>query len=330
MTISKMCAWRFHEFGHINNLQIENIEIPTPIKDEVLIKIEYAGLNPADAFLVMGRYPGAGKPPFSVGRDGCGEVVDANSTGNFKVGDRVVFTGATVGIQRDGTLAEFLAIPENELALLPEWWSPADGAAGTKVFLTCWQALSDAAKLRAGETVLITAASGGVGLAALALSRALGAKTIALSRSPEKCAKLLELGADHVFNTSDLDIGEKIENLGGVDVVLELVGGDSLAQSLAMLNAFGRMCIIGAIGGIRCEINPLEIIFKRIQVHGIQVSMYSPEESQRAFDALCQVLEPGNTKLLIDKIFPFAQVHEAIQHMRHGAMGKVLVGPMGE
>ena len=79
MTTSKMYTWRFHEFGHIKNLQMEQVEIPTPVRDEVLVKIDYAGLNPADAFLVMGRYPGAGEPPFSVGRDGCGRIVDANS-----------------------------------------------------------------------------------------------------------------------------------------------------------------------------------------------------------------------------------------------------------
>jgi NADPH2:quinone reductase len=200
MTTSTMYAWRFHEFGHVKNLQIEEVEIPTPAEDEVLVKIDYAGLNPADAFLVMGRYPGAGEPPFSVGRDGCGQIADANSTDRFEVGDRVVFTGATVGITRDGTLAEYVAIPEGELALLPHWWSPEDGAAGTKVLLTAWQALSDTAKLKAGETVLLTAATGGVGLAALTLSKAMGARTIAtgfleLSGSPEKGTRLLELGA---------------------------------------------------------------------------------------------------------------------------------------
>jgi len=329
-----MNAWRFHEFGHVKNLRMEKVGIPTPVQDEVLVKIDYAGLNPADAFLVMGRYPGAGEPPFSVGRDGCGRIVDANSTNKFKVGDRVVFTGATVGITRDGTLAEYVAIPEGHLALLPQWWSPEDGAAGTKVLLTCWQALSDTAKLRAGETLLITAATGGVGLASLALAKAMGARTIAtglldLPNDPGKSEELLKLGADHVFDTNDPDITEKVEKLGGADVVLELVGQDSFARSLTMLNMFGRMCVIGAIGGIRCEINPMEIIFKRIQINGIQVSTYSEAESQQAFDELCQVLEPSKAKLPIDRIFPFEQVLEGFEYLRHGPMGKVLVGPMG-
>ncbi len=330
-----MRAWRFHEFGHVKNLQLEQVPIPSPAEGELLVRLDYAALNPADAFLVMGRYPGAGKPPFSVGRDGCGRIVDANSSHEFNVGDAVVFTGATVGITRDGTLAEYVAIPAGELALLPPWWSPQDGAAGTKVFLTAWQALSDVAKLKAGETVLLTAATGGVGLAALALSKAMGAKTIAtglleLSGHPDKSAKLLELGADHVFDTNDPEIAEKIQAAGGADVVLELVGGESFARSLGALKPFGRMCVIGALGGTRCEINPMEILFKRLQIHGIQVSMQSEAESQRGFAALCQVLKSSKARLLIDRVFPFDEVQEGLNYLRHGPMGKVLVGPIGE
>ena len=325
-----MDAWRFHEFGPIKNLQMEAVDTPVPAKNEVLVKLEYAGLNPADTFLIMGRYAGAGQPPFAVGRDGCGVVVDTNANDDFKVGDRVVFLSATVGITRDGTLAEYVAMPENHLALLPSWWSPQEGAAGTKVFLTCWQALADTGKLQPGENLVITGAAGGVGIAALAIAKAMGATTVALSRSADKRAKLLQLGADHVFDPSDPDLAKEIAELGGADVILEMVGGSSLAQSLAMANPFGRICIIGALGGIKCEINPLQILFKRLQIHGIQVSMYSEAESQSAFDALCRLLEPSKTKPLVDKIFPFTQVQEAFAYLRDSAMGKVVVGPIGE
>ena len=97
-----------------------------------------------------------------------------------------------------------------------------------------------------------------------------------------------------------------------------------------MANPFGRICIIGALGGIKCEINPLQILFKRLQIHGIQVSMYSEAESQSAFEALCQLLEPSQIKPLVDKIFPFAEVQKAFAYMRDTAMGKVVVGPIGE
>ncbi len=321
-------SWRFHEFGHISNLHLEDAPHPVRAPGEDLVKIEYAALNPADIFLVMGRYPGAGTPPFAVGRDGCGRIVEIGPDSPFAVGDYVVFIGATVGITRDGTLAEYVAMPQSHLAPLPDWWSPMDGAAGTKVFLTSWQAVSDAAHLQSGETVVVTGATGGVGLATLALAKAMGATTIALSRSPEKGQKLLALGADHVLETGDSDIVQKTKELGGADVVIEAFGGDFFAKSMAMCNDFGRICVIGALQGTSSEINPLDILFKRLQIHGIQVSMYTEAESSQAFRDLCAVLEPTKAKLAIDRVFPFREVQDAIAHMRRGVLGKIVIGPI--
>jgi len=324
----KMKSWRFHEFGHMRNLQMEEIDIPEPAKGECLVKVEYAGLNPADRFLIMGLYPGAGKPPFSVGRDACGTVVTPGISGRFKEGDRVVFLRSIVGITRDGTLAEYVTVPEAHLSLLPEWWSPKDGAAGTHVLLTTWQALSLAANLQAGETVVINGASGGIGIGALILANALGAKTIALSRNLEKQAKLLEIGADHAFDTYDENLISKIRDLGGADVVIEIICGNFLSKSLEMSNPYGRICIIGALGGIKSEIDPTKLIFKRLHVHGIQVAMYSDPGVREAWGCIYDLVKPIKAKVPIDKIFPFDQVHEAFEHMRRGPFGKVLVGPM--
>ena len=216
-----MKSWRFHEFGTIKNLKMEDIEIPEPAEDEALVKMEYAGLNPADKFLIMGLYKGAGTPPFSVGRDGCGIIIKPGSSGRFKEGDKVVCLRSIIGITREGTLAEYVTVPEAHLALLPDWWTPQDGAAGTHVLLTTWQALSLAASLKPGEKVVINGASGGIGIGAMILSRALGATTITLSRSREKQEKLLEMGADYAFDTWDKEIVSKVRELGGADVIIE-------------------------------------------------------------------------------------------------------------
>ena len=325
-----MRSWRFHEFGHIENLRMEDVDMPTPTGDEVLVKMKYAGLNPADKFLIMGLYQGCAEPPYSVGRDGCGEVVQTHADSKFQEGDLVITPSATVGINRDGTLADYLVLPEDHLAHLPDWWSPEEGAAGTKVFLTCWQALSDASNLQPGENAVVTGASGGIGLAGLAVAKEMGANTIAVSRGQEKVAKLKELGADHVLDTDDPDIVARIKNLGGADVMLDIVGGDFLTKCIDMANPYGRICIIGALAGIKCEIRPVEIIFKRLQIHGMQVSLYKAHESQRALKELLAVLEPNKIALAIDKIFPFEEVQEAFEHMRHGPIGKVLVGPINE
>ncbi|MBT3553452.1 MAG: zinc-binding alcohol dehydrogenase family protein [Rhodospirillaceae bacterium] len=325
-----MKSWRFHEFGHISNLKMEEVAIPVPAQDEVLIKMQYAGVNPADKFLIMGLYPGASEPPYAVGRDGCGTVVEAGRDSKYKEGDQVITPSAPVGINREGTLAEYLTLPDDQVYMLPHWWTPMEGAAGTKVFLTCWQALSNAANLRAEETVIVSGASGGIGLAGLALAKAMGAKTIALSRGTAKLEKLLQLGADHALDIGDPDLIPKIRALGGADVILDVVGGDFLAKCIEMANPYGRIGVIGALGGIKCEIDPVPIIFKRLQINGMQVSLYEAAESQAAMNALLKVLEPGKVKILIDKVFPFDQVQEAFEHMRGGPMGKVIVGPIGE
>jgi len=330
MSKSKMKSWRFHEFGSISNLQMEEIEIPVPGDDEVLIKLEYAGVNPADKFLIMGIYQGASEPPYAVGRDGCGTIIEVGAKSKYSLGDKVITPSAPAGINREGTLAEYITLPDNQIYLLPDWWTPEEGAAGTKVFLTCWQGLHDAAHLQPGETVVITGASGGIGLAAQTLVKAMGGKTIALTRGTDKRDQLLKLGFDHVCDTNDPDIVENVKAFGGADVILDVVGGKIFAKAIEMANPYGRICVVGALGGVKSEVDPVQIIFKRLQIYGLQVSLYEAEESQRALQELLEVLEPSKGKIMIDKVFPFDQVQEAFEHMRHGPMGKVIVGPIGE
>lgn len=323
-----MRSWRFHRFGGLSALQMEEVPVPAPADRECLVKIAYAGLNPADRLLLKGRYPTTGTPPFSVGRDGSGTVVQAGSSGRFKSGDRVVFLRGEVGIHRDGTLADFTAVDEAHIAPLPHWWTMADGAAGPLVLLTSWQALNTAADLRSGETVLITGASGGVGVASLLLAGTIGAKTIALSRNEEKRSTLLKMGADHVLDPRDKMLAEQVKAVGGADVVVESIGGDLLPKVLKAANPCARICIVGALGGIDCRIDPTVLIFKRLQLHGIQVGMYSDSGVQRAWREICDRIEPKRSKVRIDRIFPFEQVPEAFEHLRKGPMGKVVVGPI--
>jgi NADPH:quinone reductase-like Zn-dependent oxidoreductase len=324
----KMKSWQFDEFGSIENLKLTEVDRPQPAAEEALIKLHYAGLNPADKFLVMGRYPGAGTPPQSVGRDGCGEVVIPGNSGRFEAGQMVVLLRSEVGISRNGTLAEFVTVPESSLAPLPEFWTPAEGAANPLVLLTNWQALILAAQTKANETVVITGASGGIGTSCLILSKAIGARTIALSRSEEKRTKLLEMGADHVLDVNDEKLVEKVQDLGGADVVIENICGSFFNTSLKMANHKGRICIIGALGGIKAEMNPLLILFKRLQVHGIQVGDYTDVEVQHAWKGIVTALSSTGTSVPIDKEFTFEEVQEAFAYMRLGPMGKIIIGPI--
>lgn len=309
---------------------MEEVSVPQAAPDECLVRMEIAALNPGDRLLVMGRYPTAAQPPFSVGRDGCGTVVAPDAGGQFRVGQRVVFLRSTVGIERDGTLAEFATVPAAHLAALPDWWSPEDGAANPHVLLTAWQALFDTARLQARETVAVSGASGGIGTAALLLSKALGATVIALSRSPEKRARLLELGADQALDPAREDLVAGVQALGGADVVIDSVGGEFFAKALSMANPYGRICVIGALGGTKSSVDPTQLIFKRLQVHGILVALYSDEGVREAWTRILDRLRPMNARVPIDSVFPFGEVLQAFERLRRGPMGKVVIGPIGK
>jgi len=322
-----MRSWRFHEFGDMANLKLEETPVPEPGEGEALVRLEYAALNPADRFLVMGVYPGAGTPPFAVGRDGCGTIETPCATGQFKQGDRVVVLRSSIGVSREGTLADYVIVPEGSLAPLPEGWTSQEGAAAPLVFLTAWQALVDKGAISAGKTVLITGASGGVGTAALLLAKAFDARVVALSRSEEKRARLKGLGADSVLDSLDPDLEDRAREVigGGADIVIENLGGHFVQTAVNLCGREGRIQIIGLLTGQPAQINTGSLIFRRIRIQGIAVGAYSPEETQEAWAQIVQKLQSINARPIVDRTFGMNEVQEAFAHLAHGPMGKVLI-----
>ncbi|MCH7910905.1 MAG: zinc-binding dehydrogenase, partial [Candidatus Hydrogenedentes bacterium] len=233
-----MRAWRFSEFGDIKNFQLGEHPGPDLENGDLLVKLNFAALNPADRLLVEGRYPGAGELPLTVGRDGSGTIEDAKERDRFAKGDTVIVLRSEVGITRQGTLAEYVAVPERYLAPLPEGWTMEEGAAGPLVYLTAWKALMIQGGVQAGEDVLVTGASGGVGVAAIQLAKALGARVVALSRDEEKRQKLLALGADVVLDSSAADLEDQIRDAsdGGVDLIVENLSGPFIQTGINVAN----------------------------------------------------------------------------------------------
>ena len=324
-----MKSWRFHEFGDIRNLKLEEIPVPEPGAGEALVRVEYAALNPADKFLVTGNYPRPGKPPFAVGRDACGVIEKPGASGRFKKGQRVVLLRSEIGVQREGTLADYVTVPEEVLAPLPEGWSSQEGAAGPLVNLTAWQALVDEGGLTPEKTVLITGASGGVGTAALIQAKSVGARVVALSRSAEKRKQLEQLGADFTFDSEDPDLVKHVRDaIGGqVDIVVENLAGPFLQKSIQMTGVKGRICVVGMLAGIKSEISIGTFLFKRIHIIGIAVGNYTSAEAQEAWKRIVATLDKGGRRPLVDRVFPVEQVQEAFEYMSSGPLGKVLVGP---
>jgi NADPH2:quinone reductase len=324
-----MRIWRFHEFGDLANLKLEEMPTPDPADGEALIELDYAALNPADGFLVRGVYPNPGTPPFAVGRDGCGTVVKSRGDGAFSEGDRVVILRSEIGVKRDGTFAEFVTVPEESLALLPEDWSPEEGAAGPLVHLTAWQALVDMGEIRPGSVVLISGATGGVGTAALSLARAFGAMTIATSRSEAKRWQLKDLGADLVVDSTDPETMEETiaKEVGRtrVNIVVENLGGPYLQAAVNLTAPGGRIGVVGFLAGRGSELSLGPLLFKRARIEGVAVGAFSATDTQERWTQIVKRLTEIETRPLVDSIHAMPELPAAFAHLAEGPMGKVLL-----
>ncbi len=198
-----MKAWLLDSLGSIDHLRLGEIPDPTPAAGEAVLDVEYAALNPADRYLAEGQYPAKPTFPHILGRDGIGAVsAVGQGVTTVKPGDRRLILRSDVGVNRPGTFAQRVAVPVESLVAPPARWSAQQSAGAPLVYLTAHQALTNWGDLPPG-VVLITGASGGVGVASLQLARAMLHKVVGLSRDPIKSQKLSDLGASLVVDPND-------------------------------------------------------------------------------------------------------------------------------
>lgn len=326
-----MRIWRFHEFGPIENLRLDEAPKPEPAPGEAVVRIRCAAINPADRFLVNKLYPRPGTPPMAVGRDACG-VVDAVAPGSaFEPGQRVMLTRSDVGVSRDGTLAEYTLVPEESLAPAPTGWTDEECAAGGLVGLTAWQALVEEGGVREGSNVLVAGASGGVGTAAIQLAEALGGVVVATSRSSEKRARLLEIGADHAVDTDAEDFVDQARAAidgGKFDVIVDNIAGPHFDEYIALCGFRARICTVGMMSGVDVGFNIGKMIFKRVHICGISVGSQTAEQARDNWTRVVETHDRAGTRPVIDSVFPFEQVQEAFAAMDRGPVGKIIIGPI--
>jgi len=323
-----MFAWRFGDFGDLNTkYMMEEIEVPSCEDDEVLIRLAYASINPADRLLVEGMYPGAGDLPLTVGRDGAGVVEAVGEGSRFKVGDKVMILRSSIGITRQGTLAEYVAAPEPVVTHVPEGWGMDEAASAALVYLTAWKALVVQGRVKEGETVLVTGATGGVGIAAVQLASALGAQAVAMTRDASKGEKLLELGASVVIESDTRDLAGDLQThcKGGTDLIVENIAGDSLQSHVDACNLNGRIMVIGLLGGRDATLNFAGVLFKQVRIEGVHVGKFVPTQAQDSWRRIVDTLNEAGARPLISQVFGMGEVHEAFAHLKDGHFGKVLV-----
>src|SRR3954470_3682768 len=178
-----MKAWLIDDMkSGIGQLRIGTVMDPSPEPAEAILEVQYAALNPADRYLAEGQYPARPAFPHILGRDGVGTVVDVGDDAeDWHLGERALLLRSDVGVNRHGTFAEKVAVPVESLTTIPPGWSEPEAAAAPLVYLTAYQALTQFGELPPGQIVLITGASGGVGVASIHLARAMGHRVIAMS-----------------------------------------------------------------------------------------------------------------------------------------------------
>tara|TARA_Y100001970_G_scaffold294367_1_gene451813 strand:+ start:70737 stop:71780 length:1044 start_codon:yes stop_codon:yes gene_type:complete len=289
-----MKAAIIHNYSEgFSSLSYEEVETPKPGVGEVLIRVKARAVNHCDTDLRKGIF-GIEQPfPWVMGVDACGEIAElGDGVSNFSIGDRVaphfLLTCNTcqnclegkeniceraeiLGVTVWGGYGDYLKCKSTDLIRIPETLSDIDAAAGQLPFATAWESLIVAASLSAGESVLITAAGGGVGSAAIQVAKLAGARVIAAAGESSKLERARALGADEVINyTTDNieDCCKDLTNGRGIDCALEMIGGTILKQTIGAITPGGRVVVIGAHGGEQVEVDFVEFFRKHITVHG--------------------------------------------------------------
>jgi len=326
-----MKALIVHEHGPLEKLSLGDFPDPTPGKGEVLVDVHAASVNFPDLLVIGGTYQNLPPRPFVPGKDLAG-VVAAVGEGvtRVKVGDRVL---AQI---EHGAFAERAVVREVLCFVMPARMSFADGAAMGLVYLTAHNAMVERASLQAGETVLVTGAAGGVGLACVQLAKALGATVVAAVSSEEKARLVRDNGADHVVRTDVPDLRasfrqQVFDAVGkrGIDLVLENVGGDVFDASLRVVAWCGRLVIIGFAGGRIPEVKAGYLLVKNISLIGLQSSDYrerTPEVVRKAYERLFALYEQGKLQPQVMARYPMRDYLAALHTVKdRKVLGKVVI-----
>jgi NADPH2:quinone reductase len=321
-----MKAIQIQSHGGLEVLEVATLPDPDPGADEALVRIKASAVNPLDGIIRMGYFPTAKEPPLILGEEAAG-VVERNSNG-FKAGERVIVYGGGLGVFRDGTWAEVMAVPASSLRRLPDGISFEEGAALTNVGVTAYGALRTAG-LKAGDTLVVLGATGGVGSAGVQIGKAIGARVIAVASTAGKAARLKDLGADHVVALSDGPLAEQVKRLTdekGADVVLDTVGGELTGQAVSGLASFGRLVHLGYSAGTNLTIDSLDLISKPSTIIGFNIFLEPEERSAKDIDEVIALAAKAKYRAVVSKTFPMSEVAEATRCLdERKVVGKVVL-----
>jgi len=309
------------DFGGIENANLSDMPTPQPKAGEVMIEVHAVSVNFVDLVMMSGTYQFKPTLPFIPGKLPVG-VVEAVGDGvkNFKPGDRALV------MAESGGFAEFAAMPESQCVKIPASLPFEEAAAMALVYDTAYFALEDRGRIAPGETVLVLGATGGVGLAAIQLAKAMGGRVFAAVATKDKEGIVREAGADEIIDLSTPDLKESLRaqvfaltNKKGVDIIVDMLGGDIFDAAVRALAWCGRLIVIGFASGRIPSLKMNYVLVKNIEVSGMQVSDYrkrKPQDMQAAFADIYRLLAEGKLKPLPTKAYPLEQFAEALHDIQ--------------
>lgn len=323
-----MAICEISEFGNPDVLKTNRRPIPSPATGEVLIKVAAAGVNHPDVMQRKGLYPAPPGASDIPGLEISGTVVALGK------GVEYLTEGENVcALVSGGGYAEYCLATADLCLPIPQNMTTVQAAAIPETFFTVWSNLFDRGHIVAGETLLVHGGSSGIGTAAIQLAKAVGAKVIITAGTDEKCRFCKVLGADAAINYKNKDFVEEIKlitNGKGVNLILDIVGGDYFSKNLKCLTDEGRLIQIAIQNGPKSEINLLPIMFKRLTITGSTLRArsvnFKAEIAKKIREHVWPLLASGQVKPVIHKTFPLAEAskaHELMESSQH--IGKIIL-----
>lgn len=322
-----MLAIEIAEPGEPDVLRPAERPRPEPRNGEVLVRVEAAGVNRPDIMQRQGKYPpppGASELP---GLEIAGEVVDARGDTRWRAGDRVC------ALVAGGGYAEYCAVPAPQCLPIPAGMDAVTAAAIPETYFTVWTNLFQRGALKAGERVLVHGGTSGIGSTAIQLARAFGATAFATAGTEEKCDACRRLGAADAINYRTRDFVQAVKELTGgegVDVILDIIGGDYLPRNIECLRLHGRLLQVGLMGGAKSHINLRPILQNRLTLTGSTLRPRTVEEKgaiARELEAkVWPLLERGEVRPAVHATFPLREAAEAHRLLESGeVVGKIVL-----
>ncbi len=322
-----MKAIVFDKIGGPEVMKLGEVPKPQPAPGTVLIRNRAAGINFADTLFRQGQYLVAPKLPDTPGLEAAGEIEAlGQGVSGLRAGMRVAALGSKA-------YAEYMLAPAAQIIPLPDSVSFEEGAAFPVQTLTAWHMLHTAHRTAPGQTVLVHSAAGGVGIVAIQIAKAAGARVIGTVSNEAKMKLAKQYGADEVINYASGDFAAETMKLTGgrgVDLILDAVGGPTLTKGLTCLAPFGHLILYGRSGGVPEPLNLFSLFERSIKVSGfvLYTANAVPDVMRRGIEESFKLMRDGKLKMLVGKSFPLAQAAEAHRFMESRAsVGKLVLIP---